>query len=88
MSAALRVLVGGYRAEEAHVEAIVALDEAATESHRLYELVQDLEATYRLRGRIVDPRWRKAQWIAARIERRAAEALADLRGYSPEGTAA
>ena len=81
MAVALRVIDGGWQKEEAHVEALSFMAEVVDEANSLYELVQQLEATYRLRSKkVLDPRWRRAEWKAARLMRRAQDAAREYRG--------
>ncbi len=81
MAVALRVIEGGWQREEAHVEALAFMDEVAAEADALYDAIQALEATYRIRSKkVLDPRWRRAEWKAARLIRRAQDAAREYRG--------
>lgn len=89
MAVALRVLDGGWKQDEAHVEALAFTDEVATEADAIYDLLNELESAYRLSNRkVLDPRWRRAQWKTARLQRRAAEARAEIYALIGGGDAA
>ena len=81
MAVALSVIDGGWQKDEAHIEALAFMAEVQTEADELYDLVQQLEATYRLRSKkVLDPRWRRAERKAARLMRRAQDAAREYRG--------
>lgn len=81
MAVALRVIDGGWQQDEAHIEALAFMSEVQSEADALYQLVQDLEATYRIRSKkVLDPRWRRAEWKAARLMHRAQDAAREYRG--------
>ena len=80
MAAELRLL-DGWKREEAKVEAVVALDELATDVEEAYAILA-LLAQRRLPKDIVDLRYRKAVLLIARAGQRARAAQAELRDLS------
>jgi hypothetical protein len=65
MTAALTVLDGGWKQDEAQIEALAFMDEVALEAERIYELLARLEAT---------PLIGQGQFHAMRLMRRATAA--------------
>lgn len=82
MAVALRVIDGGWKQDEAHVEALAFMDEVQREAAAIYEIVQELEAAYRLGRKVIDPRFRRAEWKSARLIHRAQDASREYRGLT------
>lgn len=70
---ALRVIDGGWRKDEARIEALAFMDEAANDAERIYALLHELEAAHG-----PDPKFGQGQFCAMRLMRRATVARMEM----------
>lgn len=77
MTAQLTVIDGGWKKDEAHVEALVFMDECALEAERIYELLGRIEDDLG-----VSPFIGQGQFHAMRLMRRATAARIEYAGLT------
>lgn len=82
MATALTVIAGGWKKDEAQIEALAFMDEVAVEADRIWSLLSEMECDYRLVNGAIDVRWQRAKHLAMRVARRATTARIEYTGLT------